>query len=307
MFNKSYSNFVKASSPEPETEVVLNRRYISGEEARRIYLEEIKGARPSAQPGTSKTHVSERRRKSKDEDLPLTNKELFLTVQNNDISKLKCELDKYPDKINVVDDYGWSLLMIACQANSVDSAEELLRRGIDMSIRDKAGNSARSLVIKNKNYALVDVLLQYRETESQPTSTQERSETEHSQSEEYKCDICNKTFPDKEEHLSSTIHNIGASKGKKIPASYVIPASNRGYQLMLKGGWDRDSGLGRDGSGKKYPIKTVQKKDRKGLGHKIKHENKPPEETIRHKSRKMFADNYKKNRSLEINFRREFY
>lgn len=304
MFNKSYSNFVRASElGEDQCSTVQQMKpVLSGDEARRIYLEETKSER-TTQP--SKCKAVKHKKTHKAEEIPLSNKDLFLTVQNNDVDKLKYILDRCPDKINIVDDYGWSLLMIACQANSTETTRELLKRGVDMSIRDKAGNSARSLVIKNKNYTLADILLSHKETESMQCVNQNSDELKSRQ--DYTCEICSKTFPDKEEHLSSTIHNICASKGKKIIPHYVIPASNRGYQLLLKGGWDRDSGLGRDGTGKKYPIKTVQKQDRKGLGHKIKQDVKLTENNIKVKCKKMFIDNIKKNRRLEINFRREFY
>ncbi len=46
----------------------------------------------------------------------------------------------------------------------------------------------------------------------------------------------------------------------------MIPEANRGYQMMLSGGWDKKSGLGPSGSGKLYPVKTILKRDRHGLG-----------------------------------------
>lgn len=309
MFHKSYSNFVKASSPERCTEYKQNSEILSGEEARRLYLEEVKSAKASLSGSTKSTCAFRNKRKiheNQDLSLPLSNKDLFITVQNNDVDTLKSILDKFPDKISVVDDYGWSLLMIACQASSIDAAKMLLKRGVDMSVRDRAGNSARSLVIKNKNYILADLLLNYKEKDI-PAKSQQGINKVKSRG-EFSCEVCNKTFPDREEHLSSTLHNISASRGMKIPAKYVLPQSNRGYQLMLKGGWDKQSGLGRDGSGKLYPIRTVQKKDRKGLGHKKrKCEEISVEDNAKHKNRKKSAKYHQSDKSFEIYFRREFY
>ncbi|KAJ8715245.1 hypothetical protein PYW08_005226 [Mythimna loreyi] len=304
MSDKNYSNFVKASSPEPQ-QVAQNSGTLSGVEARRIYLEELKNTRTSSAKTPSVLENKKKVVKHQEQELPLTNKDLFITVQNNDVDTLKCVLDRYPDKINIVDDYGWSLLMIACQADSVDAVKLLLKRGIDMSVRDKGGNSARSLVIKNKNYILADILLRYSQKET--PKVQKQSNVKVKPKEEYACEICNKTFPDKDEHLASTIHNISASRGKKIPAKYVLPSSNRGYQLMLKGGWDRQSGLGRDGSGKLYPIKTVQKKDRKGLGHAKQKPIDNTEDYVKHKNRLKLARDHHSDKSFEIKFRREFY
>ena len=47
---------------------------------------------------------------------------------------------------------------------------------------------------------------------------------------------------------------------------FVIPEANVGYQMMIHGGWDKKSGLGPSGSGKLYPVKTILKQDRHGLG-----------------------------------------
>ena len=51
------------------------------------------------------------------------------------------------------------------------------------------------------------------------------------------------------------------------PSSLVwISQSNKGYQMLQKLGWTEDSGLGIQEQGRMEPVKTVLKKDRKGLG-----------------------------------------
>ncbi|XP_026756243.2 G patch domain and ankyrin repeat-containing protein 1 homolog [Galleria mellonella] len=306
MLKKDYSNFVRPVSPleSVNNNAPLTCKYLSGDEARRIYLEEIKEAKDPIKSYISPVERNNRNRKRNLEEI--SDKDLLISVQNNDVNAVTRALDRYPDKINIIDEYGWSLLMIACQANSVDTVKLLLKRGIDTNVRDKAGNSARSLVIQNKNYVLANILLSNKEC-NKITSNNSYNKVNVKLKEEYICEICSNRFPDKEEHLSSTIHNINASKGKKIPANYVIPETNRGYQLMLKGGWDKESGLGPDGSGKKYPIKTIQKKDRKGLGCKKKKEDNLNKPIVKHKNGKIIASESQRSRRIEINFRREFY
>ncbi|KOB57039.1 hypothetical protein OBRU01_25776 [Operophtera brumata] len=299
MLKKHYNNFVKASAP---TETVNKLPTLSGEEAKEIYLKEIKDAKYS----TNKHHLPPRDYNStynlperttsqtaqKLEDISI--KGLILSVQNNDVKMLKDILDSCPSLVNTVDEFGWSLLMIACQANSVDAVKELLTRGVDTAVRDKGGNSATNLVIKNKNLELADLLISHRKGNHRSSNSQDHrgkikvKKVKAELKESFICEICsNKVFPDKEEHLASTVHNISASKDKKIPTNYVIPQTNRGYQLMLKVGWDRECGLGRDGSGKKYPIKAVQKKDRKGLGHEKKKTEKSSNEVETRKNSKL--------------------
>lgn len=309
MSNKRYGNFVRPSSP-----TVLKNPLapsLSGEDVSRIYLEEIQEARSLVGSIRHSKSANKAQKTIKNAKLDIVSKkDLFVSVQNNDVQTLKQILDTCPNMLNTTDEYGWSLLMIACQANSVDAARELLNRGINTSVRDKAGNSARSLVIKNKNLILVDILLSHKSSQTVTSRkiTKSAIQKPGSVRENYFCEICNKEFSNKDEHLSSTVHNIDASKGKKIPSGYVIPSSNKGYQIMLKVGWDRECGLGPDGSGKKYPIKTVQKKDRKGLGlDKRKEVQEEKKETVKHVNRKLLERECKNSKSMEINFRREFY
>lgn len=306
-----YGNFVRPSSPSE-----LKPKHIpslDGEQAKRLYLEEVKDVIVpehtthdlSEDPKTNVIHKIKNRLNYNVTEL--ADKDLFLSAQINDVDTLTRILDNSPDKINILDGYGWSLLMIACQANSEQVVKELLKRDIDTLTRDKAGNSARSLVIKNKNLALVDLFLSYK-SKTLPETKNTKNHKKVKRRKEYTCDICNKTYPDKIDHLSSTVHNINASRGKKIPTNYVIPESNRGYQIMLKGGWDKQTGLGPDGTGNKYPLRTTQKKDRKGLGHKkIKKSVKDEQNKPIQQNKKVFIRDYHNNRKMEINFRREFY
>lgn len=303
-----YGNFVRPSSSSEQTP--KHKPSLNGEQAKRLYIEEVIDVIVS-EPTTNNLYQKPKTVVHKSENrlhlnvTELTDKDLFLSAQNNDVDTLMRILDDRPDKVNIVDEYGWSLLMIACQANSKEAVRELLIRDIDTLIRDRAGNSARSLVIKNKNLALVEMFLSHKSKAIPEVRNNKNHKVKRKR--EYTCDICNKTYPDETEHLSSTVHNINASRGKKIPTNYVIPESNRGYQIMIKGGWDKETGLGPDGSGKKYPLRTTQKKDRKGLGHgKIKPSIKEKEKPVQ-QNKKTFIKDYYNNRKMEIDFRRQFY
>jgi hypothetical protein len=41
--------------------------------------------------------------------------------------------------------------------------------------------------------------------------------------------------------------------------------------MMLRSGWDGRKGLGPEGQGQRYPVKTILKKDRKCLGYCVQH------------------------------------
>lgn len=311
MFNKNYSNFVRPTSCEinsSQTTSTIRRVPLSGEEAKELYLNEIKQISVRQVVTKRDKSIKELNHQRRRKTLEISDRDLFLSVQNDDVDTLKLALDACPDNVNKLDDYGWSLLMIACQASSIESAKELLSRGADISVRDKAGNSARSLVIKNKDFKLADILLSDTSSNHERKCKNTKSPEKSVKLNDYFCELCNTHSRSKEHHLSSTIHNINLSKGKKIPTNYVIPESNRGYQIMLKVGWDKEAGLGPDGSGKMYPIKTVQKQDRKGLGHgkRLLKEDKGTE-IVKHKNRKTIAKDHEFNKKMEINFRRQFY
>ncbi|XP_028168236.1 uncharacterized protein LOC114358462 [Ostrinia furnacalis] len=125
MSRNIYCNFVKPSSS-GEVSGSTNsfaQTHISGEEARKIYINEVKHVKdPVVCDSDDINNVTKPvKRKKLVVDQEISDKDLFISVQNDDIDTLKAALDNDPDKINKLDDYGWSLLMIACQANSIDS------------------------------------------------------------------------------------------------------------------------------------------------------------------------------------------
>ena len=83
----------------------------------------------------------------------------------------------------------------------------------------------------------------------------------------YTCDICKIDFKEtsRTEHESSTVHLFNCQH-KPQSTHYYIPEGNIGFKLLLKDGWDKEQGLGPEGKGLKFPVKTVLKRDRQGLG-----------------------------------------
>ena len=85
------------------------------------------------------------------------------------------------------------------------------------------------------------------------------------------CDICKLHLRDSvtSVHDVSTVHQYSCQHRTKY-LSYTLPQSNRGFQMMLRSGWNPDKGLGSEGQGRQFPIKTVLKRDRLGIGIKSK-------------------------------------
>ncbi|KAI5751244.1 hypothetical protein M8J77_005725 [Diaphorina citri] len=101
------------------------------------------------------------------------------------------------------------------------------------------------------------------------------SDSEVEQSTTY-CPLCDMNVLDDnyKTHLLSTVHQfykqlkaMESNEDKLVkPVDYAIPEENKGFQLLLKSGWTKQSGLGKDKSGIRAPIKTKMKIDRKGIG-----------------------------------------
>ena len=72
---------------------------------------------------------------------------------------------------------------------------------------------------------------------------------------------------DREAHACSLSHQLSRNRASAVPPKlFHLPTGNPGYQILLKGGWDGERGLGKHNNGVLNPIKTRIKNDRLGLG-----------------------------------------
>eukprot|EP00041_Stephanoeca_diplocostata_P011281 m.183619 g.183619 ORF g.183619 m.183619 type:complete len:454 (-) comp18481_c1_seq1:318-1679(-) len=83
------------------------------------------------------------------------------------------------------------------------------------------------------------------------------------------CDVCACDYTQPEDiHLTSIMHQMqskaGSSPTEAPKRSFGLQPTNRGYQMLLQQGWD-EGGLGAQGQGRLFPVKTVLKRDRRGV------------------------------------------
>lgn len=285
--------------PEPKSKhKFLPVVQLTGDKAKEIYEEII------SQPPEKKRKIPIRKcnvKLTKSEIPPnFKQSDIFKFAQNNEVGNLKLLLSQPGININATDDYGWTALMCAACSGAKDSVALLLQKEADITISDKSNRTAISLARKNHHNKILTIIKDYKKL---------RKETERKkQIEPIFCEICKREFQmNPEKHECSTLHLFN-SKPKKLKTFYGIPDSNRGFQLLLKEGWDRESGLGPEGSGRKFPVKAKMKKDRCGIGapprenpkrdqtrHNVKFENK----------RQIMSANCRE-KSFEKNFRLEF-
>ncbi|KAK8379254.1 hypothetical protein O3P69_019241 [Scylla paramamosain] len=199
-------------------------------------------------------------------------------AENGDTAGLSTMLDEGLN-VNTRDSYGWSLLMVAACAGAADTVRTLLTRGARIGYRDARGNTALYLATMRGHREVTEMLIkankrtnkqtvrrvgrESRESSSTGSSSSGREEEE----EEYFCDTCEVLVKERERtrHKASIVHQFKTTTGQ-TRTQYGIPPSNRGYQLLVGQGWDADGGLGSEQQGLKFPVKTVLKRDRKGLG-----------------------------------------
>ena len=240
---------------------------ISGEDAKRFYEDLLTQSSRQTSEGTKKRHT--RTMKSRQASVGkaavrYSLAKLFLSAQEGDLLSIKKAVSEKQHDINSVDEFGWTLLMVAAHAGHAHVVEYLLSEGAEWKNRkDKKGNNAVDLASRGGHQLLANKILQY----GQPLSTCEETgapRTSATTHDDLFCEVCKLHVP-AARHATSVVHQFSCQHSTNV-TSYGIPETNRGFQLLLKKGWDRERGLGAEGQGLKYPIRTILKHDRLGLG-----------------------------------------
>ena len=163
--------------------------------------------------------------------------------------------------VDLQDDYGWTALMCAAHAGQVKVIKLLLRAGAAADLTNTQGQTAVSLAKKARKWAVVDVLK--RHSAGRPLE----DPVDTGSHEAFYCSTCQQEFKDttQYQHETSTLHQFSLNR-PPVGTNYFLTEANKGFQMMLREGWDKDKGLGPGGEGQKFPVKTVLKRDRKGLG-----------------------------------------
>jgi len=289
---------VRAATPK---KLIRNEDTPSGEEVKKIYeeivsqpstmsLENTERTRSSTPIGKAKKALTKLRRRSgsltrrfsssyskKDtKSTTISATKLFQAAQSGDIVTIREALVQDNFDINITDSFNWTLLMCAAYAGHQPVVELLVRHGaLWEEVRDRRGFNAADLATTGGHINIVNILVasNHQQTESPTTvSVRTRRKRRHSTIEEslpekLYCNVCQVEVDSllEHEHNLSTVHQFNSQfHSRDIP--YSIPHSNKGFQLLMKGGWNPECGLGPDGQGVRQPVKTVLKRDREGLG-----------------------------------------
>ena len=216
---------------------------------------------------------------------PLTERDerlWFKAAASNDLKKIK-ELLSRGMAINAVDFWGLTALICAAASGAEEVVEYFMEHQADWTIKNQTGFTAANLArrkghfeiaeyIENFGFVLntfltrINLLFLFFSSSSLSSFIPDPSE----QSSSTFCEHCNQNFVNLQDHHCSIVHIVNTSQPPRPGYAYGIPTSNVGYQLLKERGWTEAHGLGRQGEGRKYPLKTTLKRDRTGLGiHKL--------------------------------------
>lgn len=292
------------------------RRLISkGEAASRDYHEILN--LPSSQTKQKPASTRKLKTRSDSQLIKFDEKLLFRAALSDDLSTVS-SMKFIGNDVNSCDSFGWSGLMIAACEGSQKVCKYLLSKDCDLSIADRSGNTALTLA-KTKNRTEIVNMIEEKMANVQ-TNDESLSNTSSPTLtyEPFWCEECQHMFKEtsKESHERSTLHRFNRKNTYEFSRRYFIPDSNIGFKMMLRQGWDRESGLGPNSEGKIYPVKTTIRKARSGLGVKqdsarVTHYSAFDRDAIkwrppapRPKTKKQLERDSKKNQRKEFALRR---
>ncbi|XP_018792661.1 PREDICTED: G patch domain and ankyrin repeat-containing protein 1 homolog [Bactrocera latifrons] len=235
----------------------------------RIFYEELTKHSKTSVPTTAPTMVSGSFNSMKPTFLKFDSNKFFRLATTNNVTEL-ARINYQACDVDVCDAFGWTALMMAACEGAIDAVRFLLQLGANKNVKEKTGRTARDYAIE-KGYDHIATILQKNVEDIEEHASQKVSSATVS-IEPFYCTSCEHTFTNttRLRHETSTVHQFST---KAIGAQnklnkFNISNKNRGLQLMVKQGWDKESGLGPTQAGRLYPVKTVIRKKRTGLGTK---------------------------------------
>lgn len=257
--------FVKSSGTEDERSEKAKDRSAKveiDESAKEVYEEILK------MPETVKKLDPKlpRRKRRKVERVEFDKQKLFQLALADDADGVQeLLLTSINPDVNATDVYGWSALMMSACEGSSNTFQKLLHLGADLSTADRRGDTAISLAEKKGFREILQIAEEFQK------DCIEISDDDDDQQDDGAlfCSDCGIEISrsTSKSHQTSTVHLFSCKfKGNMNHKTFGITRSNRGFQMMRRTGWDGESALGARQNGKLYPIKTVIRKTRTGLG-----------------------------------------
>ena len=262
LFN--YKKFVRATEPdrsfvEPGETVSGQGKTPSGENTKEFYDEIISNEQFSRKKCVSNNSMKhETIELSDDDDVEVvdqkSNQKLLVAIQNEDIEQMRSIVEC---DYNCKDQYGWTALDIACTLGNLEIVKFLISKGSELTQWERI----RGNLVKKNQFDIIN-FVEKKEADVEIVDMTEEAELE-------KCPDCGEIY-DKNNlssHRAKISHQLSKKSEENIKRNpgFQISEFNVGFKLMRKAGWDGTSGLGEEGDGKLFPVKTIFKQDRRGI------------------------------------------
>ncbi|XP_039259197.2 G patch domain and ankyrin repeat-containing protein 1 homolog [Styela clava] len=254
---------------------------LTGDEAKKLYEDIINEPLVKVKKKSIAKHRCKKERKEKqlvhlnDQVEQLTVNDMFKAAQCGDIKSVKACILKHKLDINATDQYSWTPLMMAAHEGHMHVVTFLLTEGANWKDKvDASGYDARDLACLGGHGDTAHIFTNSRMYIQKIKVERCREKVLKTiKREKLWCEVCKCHYyatdgeTEHSSHNSSTLHLFNDKDSSQPHSShFYISVANKGYQLMQRDGWDGESGLGPGGSGTKYPVKTVLKRDRLGFG-----------------------------------------
>lgn len=199
--------------------------------------------------------------------------EYFTAAQRNDIAQLERCL-RTGIGVDVTDIFGWTALMCAACDGAADSVRYLLQNGASRCLANTQGKTAVELAAQHGRVEVVELLRKPEKLGNTVTaqSGAERQADDSRRDPTQLCRVCDMhiSFSRQNSHEASILHQFNMSRDRAPGVThYGISESNTGFQMLLGMGWDRNKGFGPREQGRKFPVKTVLRRNRAGLGAEV--------------------------------------
>lgn len=261
--------FVRSSGTENEESTKVKEpssRIEIDDSARKVYEEILQMPETAKNPVAKLEQNSSRKKRRKIDKVEFDKQKLFkLSLADDDEGIHELFLTSINPDVNAFDAYGWTALMMSACERSSNAFQKLLYLGADLSITDKKGDTAKLLAQKKGFTEILQIIEEFQRDCIEISDDEDNQEDEGAQF----CSDCGIEISrsSSKSHQTSTVHLFSCKfKGNMNHKNFGITRSNRGFQMMRRTGWDGESALGARRNGKLYPIKTVIRKTRTGLG-----------------------------------------
>nr|CAB3264484.1 peroxisomal NADH pyrophosphatase NUDT12 [Phallusia mammillata] len=255
--------------------------------------------------------------------------DLFRAAENGKINEVQYLVENQFVDIDVADQYKWTALMMASHNGHMDIVQFLLMHGADWKHSvDASGYDAYDLASLGGHPDIAHLLLHSKSFVKSEVLRQSVQRAHQAvKAEKLWCELCDCSYTatthgdeDNNPHKNSVLHQFSKQQkqGHSTKSHFFFDWKNKGYRMLRSGGWDGNSGLGPDRSGHKFPVKTVLKRDRRGLGlesteskAKITHfapmdKTAVCRETTRKAEKVKLKTKQERERKIEIDFRKMF-